>query len=316
MTDTQPPDSIGPRIAGKAPVKDIMTHPAYCVGGYDWLDTWRQMYDVERSQAEEATSPGFNPQADCWAGPAGRFAAAERQVPQPDSFMRFLLPLLRPQDRVLDIGAGTGRYEPVLAGAVAEVLAVEPSPAMREQLERRVAEERLANVRIIPERWPEADVPMCDVATAAHVLYGVRDIGPFLERMNTVAQRSCVLLVAFRHTMSWVIDPFWRRFRGEGRKPLPGALECLNALYQLGIPAQMTLIPVSSRFSYPDEDEALIDLRWRMRFPAEPERDQAIRALAREQFDRDGDGRLVARGLPQHAAVIWWERETSGDDRS
>ncbi len=293
-----------------------LTHSSYRTAGQDWLDTWRRMYDAERSQAEEATAPGFSQDADCWAGQAGRFAAAERQVWQPDSFMRFLLPWLRPGDRLLDIGAGTGRYEPVLARVVAEVLAVEPSPAMRAQLERRVVEEGVANVRVIPERWPDAEVPPCDVIIAAHVLYGVRDIGPFLERMHAVARRTCVLLLAFQHTMSYVSNPFWQRFRGTARRPLPGALECLNALYQLGFPAQMARIPVTSRFSYAGEEEALIDLRSRLRFPPDPDRDRAIRAAIGELFDPDDGGRLVPRGLPQHAAVIWWERETAGDHGS
>lgn len=294
-------------------MENVVIHPGYRAAGHDWLDTWRRMYDSERAQAEEATAPGFSQASDCWAGQAGRFASAERQVQQPDSFMRFLLPRLRPGDRLLDIGAGTGRYEPTLAGAVAEVLAVEPSPAMRAQLEQRIAEEGIANVRVIAERWPDADIPLCDVVIAAHVLYGVRDVGPFLERMDAVARRMCVLLLAFQHTMSYVSNPFWQRFRSEPRLPLPGALECLNALYQLGSPAQLARIPATSRFSYAGEEEALVDLRSRLRFPPDPERDRAIRAAIRELFDPDDSGRLVPRGLPRHAAVIWWEHETSAD---
>ena len=42
---------------------------------------------------------------------------------------------------------------------------------------------------------------------------------------------------------SYVLSPFWEALYGEPRLPLPGALECLNVLYQLGIPAQLTLLP-------------------------------------------------------------------------
>ncbi len=200
-----------------------MSRLSYSAGGYDWLDIWRRMYDEERAQAERANLPGFEPQADCWAGQANRFAAAARQAPQPDGFMRFLLPRLRPANRLLDIGAGTGRYEPLLAGVVAEVLALEPSPAMRAQLEQRLAEARVSNVRVVAERWPEADLPACDVAIAAHVLYGVREIEPFLTRMSAVAARGCYLLLAIRHPSSF-ISPFWERLHGQARLPLPGAL--------------------------------------------------------------------------------------------
>jgi SAM-dependent methyltransferase len=284
----------------------MMAGASYISGGYDWLVTWRRMYDDERAQAERVTAPEFARDADFWASQAGRIAASSRQVPQPDGFMRFLLPHLRPDDRLLDIGAGTGRYEPTLARAAAEVLALEPSPAMRARLEQRLVDEHVSGVRVIGASWPEAEAPPCDVVIAAHVLYGVREIGPFLLGMDAAARRACFLLLAYRHPLSFVSD-FWRRFYGEPRLSLPGALECLSALYQLGIPAQLALVPAASGFSYADTDEALADIRWRLRFTPDPERDRAIRAAIDELLDRDGQGRLVVRGLPEQTAVIWWE---------
>src|SRR5215216_3469760 len=147
-----------------------MPEHSYRAGGYDWLATWRRMYDDERNQAEDAVLPGFVAQPDCWASQAARFATAAQRTPQPDGFLRFLLPRLRPSDRLIDIGAGTGRYEPLLAKAVAELLAVEPSPAMRAQLEQSLAAAQLTNVRVITQAWPNADAA-CDIAIAAHVLY-------------------------------------------------------------------------------------------------------------------------------------------------
>jgi SAM-dependent methyltransferase len=161
-------------------VVSIMAEHSYSAGGYDWLATWRRMYDDERNQAEDAVLPGFVAQPDCWAGQAQRFATAAQRAPQPDGFLRFLLPQLHPSDRLIDIGAGTGRYEPLLANAVAELLAVEPSPSMRAQLEQRVADARLTNVRVVADAWPTADAAACDVAIAAHVLYGVVVCQPVL----------------------------------------------------------------------------------------------------------------------------------------
>lgn len=289
-----------------------MDRHGHGAGGQDWLAVWRRMYDDERAQAENSTLPGFERGADHWSGQAGRYAAASQRAPQPDGFMRFLLPRLRSTDRVLDIGAGTGRYEPQLAGAAAEVVAVEPSPAMRGQLDRLLEQERAANVRVIPETWPDAEAPTCDVAISAHVLYGVREIGPFLRRMDAIATRACYLLLAFRHPSSF-IGPFWERLYGEARLPLPGALECLNALYQLGIHAQLTTVPVTSRVSFADADEALADLRWRLRAPATPEYDRSIRAWIAELLDRDDTGRLAPRDMPAQAAAIWWQK--ASDER-
>lgn len=288
-----------------------MQSTEYRAGGYDWLATWRHMYDGERSQAERIRLPGIGGQSDCWATQAGRFAAAAERSQQPDGFMRFLLPRLHPGDRVLDIGAGSGRYEPTLAGAVSEVLALEPSPAMRANLAQRLGAAQLTNVRVIEAGWPAEGLPPCDVAIAAHVLYAVREIAPFLLGMHAAARRGCYLLLAFRHPASF-ISPFWQRIHGEPRLPLPGAVECLNALYQLGIAAQLTLVPVLNRFSYADEAEALADLRWRLRAPAELVADQILQDAIAELLERDHEGRLAPRDQAEHAAAIWWESPTRG----
>ena len=287
-----------------------MPRKGYSAGGYDWLATWRRMYDDERNQAEAAMLPGFVAQPDCWSGQAERFAAAAQRAPQPDGFLRFLLPRLRPGDRLIDIGAGTGRYEPMLASAVAELLAVEPSPSMRARLEQRLADEQLTNVRVVANAWPNADASACDVAIAAHVLYGVREIEPFLRGMDASAGRACFLLLAFRHPSSFV-SPFWERLYGVPRLPLPGALECLNALYQLGITARLELVPLTSRLSYANQQEALDDLRWRLRAPAQPEYDRRIAAAIADLLVPTDDGRLAPRDMPDQAAVIWWERPVS-----
>ncbi|GAB4214773.1 MAG: hypothetical protein OHK0022_53820 [Roseiflexaceae bacterium] len=276
--------------------------------GQDWLAIWREMYDAERAQAERVTDPAFARGSDHWAPHARRFDTSGRRRSQPDDFMRFLLPQLLASDTLVDIGAGTGRYVPTLAGAVARVLAIEPSAAMRERLEGRVAEERLTNVEVIGAGWPLETPPACDVAIAAHVLYGVREIGPFLQQLHTATRRAWFLLLAVRHPSSY-ISPFWQRQYGEPRLPLPGALECLNALFQLGIPANLSLIPSNSGFVFDDAQEALEDIRLRLRLAPGPQNDAALRTMINELLDRDAEGRLRPRSQPAHAAVLWWKHD-------
>jgi cyclopropane fatty-acyl-phospholipid synthase-like methyltransferase len=115
--------------------------PAISAGGCDWLAIWRQMYDAKRAQVEALQSPKQAP-ADHWASQAARFAQATGRAQQPDHFLRFVLPHLQPGDTVLDIGAGAGRHAVYLTKQVARVVAVEPSPSMRQQLERRLAAAR------------------------------------------------------------------------------------------------------------------------------------------------------------------------------
>jgi SAM-dependent methyltransferase len=280
-----------------------MAEPYYRAAGQDWLAIWRTMYDAERAQGEAATHPEFARYQDHWQGQAARFAKFAAESPQPDGFMRFLLPRLRPTDRLIDIGAGPGRYEPLLCQHVAEVLAVEPSPSLRAYLADRCG----PNGRVIAESWPEAAVPASDIVIAAHVLYSVREIGPFIERMHAVAQRGWYLLLAYQHPMSYAA-PFWQAIHGEERLPLPGALECLAALYQLGIPANLSLIPIDIRMQYASKEQVLIDLYNRLRIPPDPKRDAQLSALIDEHFEPLPNGAIAPHGLPEQSAVLWWEQ--------
>lgn len=283
-------------------------HTPQQAGGQDWLAIWRAMYDAEREQTERVSPPAPERGTDHWSPHAARFAAAARRAPQPDSFLRFLLPHLRPSDTLIDIGAGTGRYEPLLARNVARVIAVEPSSAMRERLARRVQEERLANVELLEAGWPLPEPPACDVAVAAHVLYGVREVGPFLQQMRAAARRACFLLLGLRQP-SFYISPFWERLHGQRRLALPGALECLNVLFQLGIPANLTLIPAGDQFAFADEQEALETIGLRLHLPPGPAGAAALRPLLGELLEPDGQGMLRPRGQPPQTAVVWWTHE-------
>jgi SAM-dependent methyltransferase len=284
-------------------------------GGQDWLEIWRRMYDGERAQGEAATDPNFGRFADPWASQAGRFAAASRRQPQPDSFMRLLLPRLRPDDTVIDVGAGSGRYLPVLAAAVREVVALEPSPAMRAEMAQVIAEHGLGNVRVLASSWPPAEPIRAEVLISAHVVYGVREVGPFLQAMDAAAARACYLYLGLRQPMA-ALAPFWARVHGAERLPLPAALEALACLHQLGIAAGLELVPAPGSFRFSDSAEALDEIRHRLRLSPDPARDALIAAAARELLTRDDAGWLLPRNQPAHAAVIGWAPATNRADSS
>ncbi|GAB4111774.1 MAG: class I SAM-dependent methyltransferase [Roseiflexaceae bacterium] len=287
----------------------IPSDPGVAVACLDWLAIWQQMNQAEHTQSEaidRLSPPPVAHTADRWAGQADRYAQVTGRMPQPDAFLQFVLPWLKPTDTVLDIGAGAGRHSLFLAERVAEVVAVERSASMRQQLEVRIAQRGISNIRVVPAEWPASDLPPADVVICAHVIYGVPAIGPFLQALHAHARRAWFIAAGFRQP-SAVLHPFWERIHGQQRLPLPGALECLNVLYQLGIPAQLNHIP-ASRYSYGDAEEALIDLRWRLRLPETPASDAAIREAIAELLIDDGQGRLMPANQPQHSAVIWREQ--------
>jgi SAM-dependent methyltransferase len=284
------------------PITDEAQLRAAAARRIDWLARWREMVAAEHAQSDRVASAPRASGGDWWAGQARRYAAFAQRAPQPDAFLQVVLPHLRPEHRVLDIGAGAGRHTAFLARRVAQVVAVEPSAGMRAQLERRLADEGLSNVAVVAETWP-APVPACDVAIAAHVVYAVPEIGPFLRAMDAAA-RSCFLLVGVRQP-SYFAAPVWERVYGEPRLPLPGAVECLGALQQLGIAPEVTLLPATP-YAFADAEEALADLRLRLYIAPGSPHDDALRRALDNLLVPGAQGGLVLRQPPAVSAALWW----------
>ncbi|MHB8692986.1 MAG: class I SAM-dependent methyltransferase [Solirubrobacteraceae bacterium] len=86
---------------------------------------------------------------------------------------------LRPTDRVLDLGAGSGLLTLAAAGDVAHVTAVDISPAMCAELERTVRDQGLTNVDVVTS--DAASLPLADddydVVLTNYTLHHLEDDG-------------------------------------------------------------------------------------------------------------------------------------------
>src|SRR5437868_13409163 len=99
------------------------------------LGAWAARVRANREQVEQfrEASP-----SDFYAPVAGMFRADPRRTDEPA--LNFLRSLLEPNDVVLDIGAGGGRYALPVALVALEVIALDPSPGMLEVLRQGMAE--------------------------------------------------------------------------------------------------------------------------------------------------------------------------------
>lgn len=153
----------------------------------DAVDAWAALVDADAAQVARVREP--EPRGDYYATTAARF--------RPGSRASLELPLIevhaRPGDTWLDIGAGGGRFAIPLSRHVARVIAIEPSEAMRGALTTAAAEAGRANIEIHDRRWPAADwTAPADVSLAAHSLYDIRAIAPFLDAMEQHTHRLCI----------------------------------------------------------------------------------------------------------------------------
>ncbi|MBM4411190.1 MAG: class I SAM-dependent methyltransferase [Chloroflexi bacterium] len=146
----------------------------------DAIAAWAALVDADAAQVARVREP--EPPGDFYA------PMAERSRPGPRAALE--LPLLeahaRPDDTWLDIGAGGGRFAIPLSRRVARVVAIEPSEAMRATLASAATEAGRTNIEVHDPRWPAAGwTTSADVSLAAHSIYDIREIAPFLDRDGT-----------------------------------------------------------------------------------------------------------------------------------
>lgn len=205
---------------------------------------WTERVRANREQIERLREDVR--EADFWASRSGQFRPAQEQPGE----LPALRSLARPDDVWLDIGAGGGRYAVPLAGAVRELIAVEPSPAMREQLAAAAAEAGRSNVRIVAGAWPEAWAgasgnghAAVDVSLTCHVLYDQDDLRAFIEAMEAHTTRLCAVVLGDRAPSS-AFEDTWSDLHGEPAALLPARTELLACLGALDRPFEVRTFPL------------------------------------------------------------------------
>jgi len=167
-----------------------MTAPeAISVASLDWARHWRDLVEHRRITIEALAKQG--PQTGFWDGRAQRYAnRLQAADPKTDALTRGLVDLVKPNDTVLDVGSGPGRYALPLANIGRQVTAVEPSAAMREQLELVLSKREAPNITVVPTTWEDARIEPHDVVVCANVLYPIAHAVPFIRKLDAHARRA------------------------------------------------------------------------------------------------------------------------------
>ncbi len=287
------------------PLAGERDHPL-AVEPIDYVARWRQLVRAREDQGRR-----FDPQhgrSDHWAGDrAERFRrmTLAARAGAPDPLFELIRPWLTPETTVLDVGAGTGRHALTVAPLVRKVIAVEPSPAMREQLEIGRREAGLTNVEVVAAAWPTADVPPADLVICSHVLYFVAEVEPFLRRLREVTRRRAYVVHRHQQRELLILDLF-ERIWGEPRSPEPSFTDLFGVASQLQLWANVTTIPFTVNLGFASLDEAVPMVRADLLNPSGDGIDEVIRAYLRERLT-ERDGRWVSTLPVMAAGVLWWE---------
>ncbi|RPI79052.1 MAG: class I SAM-dependent methyltransferase [Desulfobacteraceae bacterium] len=227
-----------------------------------------------------------------------------------DNLPEQVLPLLdvRPSDKLLDIGCGSGALALPLARRVAAVTALDPSAAMLDLLRRKTRRLGLRNIDCLEMPWqavrPEQNLAPHDVVLASRSL-GLTDIREQLLKMHHLAKRSVYLVwrLGLRP-----LDALVHRHLARPYHEYPGTDILYNLLHQLGFHARQNVLRVRQAVGFADLADAVAHFRWKIGdlTPAEEIKLEAFLAGYLEKTLNRG---LQSRQLVSRWALLGWHKE-------
>src|SRR2546421_11316875 len=250
----------------------------------DWRQRWRGIVGDRSTLAAGHADHGY------WDRRAASYARSTQT--RIDEFLQVLEPYLSPLKTLIDVGAGTGRHAVPLAARLEWVTAIEPSEGMRSHIPPR------NNMTVIASTWEDAEVAPADLVICSHVLYGVADPEPFLDKLQKAA-RDRVFVMIRESDLPHPAAELRRRILGSTGPRLPRFSELFMLLVQMGIAPDVAFLRYPASTRYADIDEALIDSRALF---GQGWDEAAARAALEEILRRDGDdlgfdGGLVLSGV-------------------
>ena len=212
----------------------------------DWAQRWRSIVEDRATLAAGHADHGY------WDRRAASYARSTQT--RVDEFLQVLEPYLSPRKTLIDVGAGTGRHAIPLAERLEWVTAIEPSEGMRSHIPPR------DNMTVIASTWEDAEVAAADLVICSHVLYGVAEPVPFIDKLQKAA-RDRVFVMIRESDLPHPAAEIRRRIAGDAGPRLPRFSELFMLLVQMGAAPDVAFLryPISTR--YKDMQEALMDCK-------------------------------------------------------
>lgn len=278
----------------------------------DYIDRWRSIINARRVQHDAACAAQGRTTDDYWARRAVGYQKFVREsAGGSDPFVELLLHRLKPEDVVLDVGAGTGRHTVPLARHCERVIALDPSLAMLRILREEAERQGRHNIEIVEGGWPDAapQAPVADIVISAHVLYPIEEIEDFLRAMDSHGRRLC-----FLHLMAqqpWFDQlGLWKAVHGGERLPQPTHIDVVNVLHQLGCYANVQISWSDAPRRFDSLDDAVERFAESIAVGEDPERRRLLREALSQGLERTHGDQLSLPMRPFPLATVWWEAGT------
>jgi 2-polyprenyl-3-methyl-5-hydroxy-6-metoxy-1,4-benzoquinol methylase len=233
-----------------------------------------------------------------------------------DANLEVIASYVRPEDVLIDVGGGAGRVSLPLALRCREVVNVDASAAMLTAFEALAAGAGIQNARAVKADWLAAEGIQGDVTLVSSVTYFVRDIVPFVRKLEAAARRRVIILVWSEPPPNLRSRPF-RLVYGEELAPLPGHRALLPVLWEMGILPDVRVLPMRptpaglpSHVRYPQTHEEAMAYTLVGQWLAPRDRDRArgvMEARFQELFERTSEGFRPLWQMDPRELLITWE---------
>ncbi|HLQ62729.1 MAG TPA: hypothetical protein VK131_12790, partial [Candidatus Acidoferrales bacterium] len=137
----------------------------------------------------------------------------------------------------------------------------------------------------------------------SHVLYGVADPVPFLQKLASCARERVFIYLRDRQQLA-VADQLYAVLAGRPRSRQPVFQDLYNLLRQLGVDPDVSLLRYPAFIRYQDLEQALADCRERVGPAWDEERG---RAWLEGNLRAEADGGLVYEGGEMVSGVAHWQ---------
>jgi len=270
------------------------------------VERWQAIIDARGRQMDAAYAELGRSSAGYWDRRARRYHDSTKDTVTRDPFFQRLRSIVTPEMSVLDVGAGSGRFALALAPLVGQVIAVEPNAAMLDYLRQDARTLNLPNISYCQSTWQDApDDLHADMAICSHVLYPIRDIEPFLAKLQQAARQRCYIYM--RTTpIDALTAHLWKHFHDDDRCFPPTCIHALDVLFEMGIYANVEIVPLAGSLRYPSLDVAVEELSELLILPGDEKTREELRGLLADWLV-ERDGLLVPPSRETTCAIMWWE---------
>ena len=270
----------------------------------DWIGLWKNLvgeYMAGAAQSENTLLERWGKRRK----QAG-YSEANRRRDRDDPLMRFVLDQLSPDDTVIDIGAGIGRWSIPMSKKASSVTALDALSGMLEFLSENASDEDAHNIITVEGDWATVDLQPHDHTLSSHAVYTSSDIVGYARKMEQHSRKTCFMVLRVP-VHNGVIGDLSSRIHGTWFDS-PNFVVGYNALLQAGICGHVIMEESVRHWHNENLDDALVRARQHLRIQDDRHDSEIMQTLENRLVLRDGEY-WWPDGM--HSALVWWRPQVS-----